>query len=623
MNRNKGLVNYRPEIDGLRAIAVISVIIYHLQISLFDFPVLSGGFLGVDIFFVISGYLITSIILKELNATSKFSFLTFYERRARRILPILLVVITSTFIVGWFLLFPSAYLDLSKSILYTLGFSSNFYFFLSETEYQAVSSLFKPLLHTWSLAVEEQYYIIFPVILILLYKYFKRHLFKLLTLAIVINLCLIHFTGNLKFSPPYLEDNFKFIAPTFIFDFYFLTSRFWELLLGSCLAYIGINKINKDQNNNHNSLISFIGLVCIVVPLFLYNDEMFHPSVFTLLPVIGVSLIIHFTTNKKNIVKNLLSKKIMVGIGLISYSLYLWHYPIFAFGRINQSYEVSSLHKIIWITLAILLSIFSYFCIERPFRNKSIINKSILLKSLIFTSLLILASNMLILKNNGYKTRFDHLSEFYGTIEFDNDFLNDESWKYLKGFRPFEDNKKTKILIVGDSHSKDIFNCFYQNKDLFPSYQFRRLGYNNDTALTIASFHPERREEDKKSVKNLLSSNKNFIESEIIIIADRFSQNEVEALPRLIEYLQKFGKQIILLSRTNEYLTLESPLRTQVDITLLELFKKKNKFSADERKKLEETKYKKRMVDEYEDINIQLSKIAKEYKIKYLKKQES
>ena len=431
---SKFTLNYRPEIDGLRAIAVVSVIIYHLQINLFDFPILSGGFLGVDIFFVISGYLITSIILKELNATSKFSFLNFYERRARRILPILLVVIISTFIVGWFLLFPSAYLDLSKSILYTLGFSSNFYFFLSETEYQAVSSLFKPLLHTWSLAVEEQYYIIFPVILILLYKYFKNHIFKLLTLAVVINLCLIHLTGNLKLSPPYVEDNFKFIAPTFIFDFYFLTSRFWELLLGSCLAYIEMNKINKDHNNNHNSLISLIGLVCIAVPLFLYNDEMFHPSIFTLLPVVGVSLIIHFTTGKENIVKKLLSKKIMVGIGLISYSLYLWHYPIFAFGRINQSYEVSNLHKIIWITLAILLSIFSYFCIERPFRNKSIINKSILLKSLIFTSLLILASNILILKNNGYKTRFDHLSEFYGTIEFDNDFLNDESWKYLKGF---------------------------------------------------------------------------------------------------------------------------------------------------------------------------------------------
>ena len=621
-SNSKFTLNYRPEIDGLRAIAVISVIIYHLQISLFDFPVLSGGFLGVDIFFVISGYLITSIILKELNATSKFSFLTFYERRARRILPILLVVITSSFVIGWFLLFPSAYLDLSKSILYTLGFSSNFYFFLSETEYQAVSSLFKPLLHTWSLAVEEQYYIIFPVILILLYKYFKNHVFKLLTLAIVINLCLIHLTGNLKLSPPYIEDNFKFVAPTFIFDFYFLTSRFWELLLGSCLAYIGMNKINKNQNNIHNSSISLIGLVCIAVPLFLYNDDMFHPSVFTLLPVIGVSLVIHFTTGKENIVKKMLSKKIMVGIGLISYSLYLWHYPIFAFGRINQSYDVSNLHKIIWITLAILLSIFSYFYIERPFRDKSIINKSILLKSLIFTCLLILVSNILILKNNGYKTRFNHLSEFYGTIEFDNDFLNDESWKYLKGFRPFEDNKKTKILIVGDGHSKDIFNCFYQNADLFPNYQFRRLGYDNDTALSIGSFHSEVREEDKKSVKSLLSSNKNFIESEIIIIADRFLQDEVDALPILIDYLQKFSKKIILLSRTNEYLTLETPLRTQVDIALLKLFKKNIKFGIEERKKLEKIMYKKRMVDEYEDINTQLSKIAKEYKIKYLKKQD-
>ena len=336
----------------------------------------------------------------------------------------------------------------------------------------------------------------------------------------------------------------------------------------------------------------------------------------------GVALIIHFTTGKENVVKKLLSKKIMIGIGLISYSLYLWHYPIFAFGRINQSYEVSSIHKVIWVTLAIFLSILSYFCIERPFRNRSIISKSILLKSLIFTSLLILASNLLILKNNGYKSRFDHLSEFYGTIEFDNDFLNDESWKYLKGFRPFEDNKKTKILIVGDGHSKDIFNCFYQNTDLFPNYQFRRLGYDNDTALSIGSFHSDVKKEDKKTMMNLLSSNKNFIESKVIIIADRFLQDEVEALPKLINFLQKYSKKIILLSRTNEYQTLESPLRTQLDITLLELFKKNIKFSMEESRKLKETMYKKRMVDEYEGINIQLSKIAKEYKIKYLKKQD-
>ena len=170
MNKNKQIFNkrtidYRPEIDGLRAIAVISVIIYHLQINLFDLRLFSGGFLGVDIFFVISGYLITSIILKELDSTSKFLFLDFYERRARRILPVLLVIIIFTSVVGWFILFPAGYLDLSKSILFTLGFSSNFYFFLSETQYQAVSSLFKPLIHTWSLAVEEQYYIIFPFII--------------------------------------------------------------------------------------------------------------------------------------------------------------------------------------------------------------------------------------------------------------------------------------------------------------------------------------------------------------------------------------------------------------------------------------------------------------------------
>ena len=270
MNKNNQFVNqrtidYRPEVDGLRAIAVISVIIYHLQINLYDFRIFSGGFLGVDIFFVISGYLITSIILKELNSTSKFLFLDFYERRARRILPILLVVIIFTSVAGWFILFPAGYLDLAKSILYTLGFSSNFYFFASEAQYQAVSSLFKPLIHTWSLAVEEQYYIIFPFILIFLYRYLKNHILKLLAIAIFLNLFLIHFSGNLKLSPPFIEKNFSFFAPAFVFDFYFLSSRFWELLFGSFLAYTEIRKVRNFEENSYHSLASFIGLFVNII----------------------------------------------------------------------------------------------------------------------------------------------------------------------------------------------------------------------------------------------------------------------------------------------------------------------------------------------------------------------
>ena len=175
-------LNYRPEIDGLRAIAVITVIIYHAEIFLLDHKIFKGRFIGVDIFFVISGYLITSIIHKELISTGTFSFKHFYERRIRRIIPVLLVVILASLPFAWIYLLPHSLIDFSKSILYSLGFSSNFYFWYSGAQYGAESSLFKPFLHTWSLSVEEQYYILFPVIFLFVFKYFRKYLIHTLVI---------------------------------------------------------------------------------------------------------------------------------------------------------------------------------------------------------------------------------------------------------------------------------------------------------------------------------------------------------------------------------------------------------------------------------------------------------
>ena len=169
-------LTYRPEIDGLRAIAVGAVILYHAQITIFGHQPFKGGFIGVDIFFVISGYLITSIILKELLTYGSFSFKHFYERRIRRILPALLFVMLVSLPFAWTYLMPLRFEDFSKSILYSLGFSSNFYFFYSGQQYGAESGLLKPFLHTWSLSVEEQYYILFPIVLLITFKYFRKYI---------------------------------------------------------------------------------------------------------------------------------------------------------------------------------------------------------------------------------------------------------------------------------------------------------------------------------------------------------------------------------------------------------------------------------------------------------------
>ena len=219
-------INYRPEIDGLRAIAVSSVIFYHAQLTLFGSSIFEGGFIGVDIFFVISGYLITSLILKELDITGKFSFKYFYERRARRILPALIVVMVASLPVAWLLLVPENFIEFTKSVLYSLGFSSNFYFHYSGLQYGTEEGLFKPLLHTWSLSVEEQYYIIFPIILFFSFKYFRKYLLLILFFGFFTSLLMAEWGSR------------NYPAATF----YFLHTRMWELIAGSLLAYFEILK---------------------------------------------------------------------------------------------------------------------------------------------------------------------------------------------------------------------------------------------------------------------------------------------------------------------------------------------------------------------------------------------
>ena len=253
-------LNYRPEIDGLRAIAVVAVIFYHAQITIFGYQFFNGGFIGVDIFFVISGYLITSIILKELVTYNSFSFKHFYERRIRRILPALLFVMLVSLPFAWIYLLPISFVDFLKSILYSLGFSSNFYFYFTGQLYGAESGLLKPFLHTWSLSIEEQYYILFPIVLLITYKYFRKYLIQILILGFIISLGIAEW-GNRNYP---------------LFNFYILPTRGWELLAGSILAYFEILKGNRCKNQSLNLIMPFFGLILIGHSIYSFNDEIFH-----------------------------------------------------------------------------------------------------------------------------------------------------------------------------------------------------------------------------------------------------------------------------------------------------------------------------------------------------------
>ena len=213
---------YRPEIDGLRAIAVISVILFHLQININGYQFFRGGYIGVDVFFVISGYLISSIIFKELFKTGNFSFMKFYERRIRRILPVLIFVIIISIPIAWLYLYPNNLVDFSKSILSSLGFISNHYFHHSANAYAAESSLLLPFLHTWSLSIEEQFYIIFPITIFFIFKYFKNYLIHIIIFTLFVSLIIAEWASW----------NYT------VANFYFLPTRVWELLAGSVLSYL-------------------------------------------------------------------------------------------------------------------------------------------------------------------------------------------------------------------------------------------------------------------------------------------------------------------------------------------------------------------------------------------------
>lgn len=426
--RRKMHLKYRPEIDGLRTIAVLSVLIYHAEFVLGSGKLLSGGFLGVDIFFVISGFLITSLIIKEQNKTGSFSIADFYERRARRLLPALFLVILVSLPFAWLYLLPSQFIDFSKSQLSSVFFASNFYWDNSLQKYGAESAMYKPFLHTWSLAVEEQFYIIFPLILIALYRWLKTYTLSILSIFLIASLIYAEWLTGKDASS----------------SFYMLPSRFWELLSGSLLAYHLYKHPQEPHSNSLKNFIPVLGLGLITYSLFFieYNDN--HPGFITLTVVIGTLLIIWFS-NKTNPVTRLLSSKFFVGVGLISYSLYLWHYPIFSFGRIlNSSPSVNE--KIIWFILSFCLALISYYLIEKPSRNKVLFSKRSLVFTLSLTAIIIVGLNAAIIHNKGYSSR---LPSIISDIEMRPSKIG---ICYKKQHCSFNNDNSNNIILVGDSH---------------------------------------------------------------------------------------------------------------------------------------------------------------------------
>ena len=376
--------NYRPDIDGLRAVAVLAVVLHHLSA-----PLMPGGYVGVDVFFVISGYLITRIISREMEEGT-FTFTRFYERRARRIFPALFAVLAVTLIAGYFLLLPSDYSGTLRGALGTLFFASNIVFWrdMAAGYFAATDAGLNPLLHTWSLAVEEQFYVFFPVLLLVCYRYFRRRIILILLGCAVVSL-----------AGAALLVQTKSVAVFFLLPF-----RAWELLVGSLLA---LNAVPAIRSRALREAVAGAGLLVILIACFLYNAKTTFPGLAALAPVLGAAAIMHSGASGPSIAGRLLQWRPVVYIGLISYSLYLWHWPLIVLTRYAMGMESITPYIPVLFAASLALGSLSYHFIEQPFRRgMRVTRKFVFSSSSVFTSILAMAS-VIGLMRGGFEARFN------------------------------------------------------------------------------------------------------------------------------------------------------------------------------------------------------------------------
>jgi len=429
---------YRPDIDGLRSLAILPVVVYHA------FPgLVPGGFIGVDIFFVISGYLISTIIFSSLEH-NRFSILEFYIRRIRRILPALTLVLLASIIAGWYLLLPNEFESLGLHVAASAAFFQNIMLW-NEVGYFDDPANSKPLLHIWSLAVEEQFYVVWPILIIVTWKY-KQNFLWITTLVTIIS-----FAVNINLSSSNSSSAFYLPLP-----------RFWELMIGAILAYIYLHK--PKLLGAYENTKSFIGVALILLSLVLINDTKIFPGWYVVLPVLGTALLIS-SSNNAWLNSKIFSNKLMVGMGKISYPLYLWHWPLLSYIFIVNP-EPSSASRLIIIIIAVALSITTYFFVEFPFRKKGSPKARSFALLLLITITGLIGSY--IWKSNGELTRIyneqHELLDKERNIQFSSLRKSDGSCEKYNNLIPVKrevclsNTSEPEILFVGDSHAMALYS---------------------------------------------------------------------------------------------------------------------------------------------------------------------
>ena len=523
-------MNYRRDIDGLRAIAILPVIFFHAGFNNFDY-----GYLGVDIFFVISGFLITSFIVNDLKL-EKFKVLNFFDRRARRILPGLVFIMIASIPLALVYMQPDDLENFGQSLFATSLFSNNILLYLT-SGYWDIASEFKPLLHTWSLSVEEQYYVVFPFLMILIWKLKSFWLMFLLFLFLSIISFFYYYFGS--FGNESIESRASFLL---------LFGRAWQILLGAIGALISLKVITKIDTVKkfYKEFICLLGISLILL-------SMFHSLIFELdqiyLPVlasIGTLLLLVFS-NQNLIATALLRSKLFVWIGLISYSLYLWHQPIFAFARIRSFDEPSFVSMILLILFLIPLATLS-FKLERFFKNPKNVNNRIFYSSLIVSLIIICSAGLTFHFSNGFYKNYNELTAPYLVEDkfYDNDGYIVDAFKFQD--LEFSGNKKN-LIIYGDSFARDFINMGRSN-DYFKNYEFTIRPYN--------CFNKQNYTDEEKF--NLIK------EGDLIIISYRILPSEASkrCLKNKISYLEKNKIDFLVIGTKDFGYNINRPLKDKI-----------------------------------------------------------
>jgi peptidoglycan/LPS O-acetylase OafA/YrhL len=435
---------YRPDIDGLRAVAVLSVILYHAGVRQ-----LSGGFVGVDVFFVISGYLITQYIDNRIQA-GRFSIVEFYERRIRRILPALFFLLLAATLAAYFVLLPQDLVKFAKSEIATVAFVPNLFFFYWGSGYFETGTKLKPLLHMWSLGVEEQFYIFFPLIMFLVSRWGRR--------TKVVSIWLL-FAGSLLLSCWAVQ--FRGLRDE---SFYMVPFRAWELLLGSLMALGAFPLLKSGTLRN---VLAAIGFCAILISAFVYSSSTPFPGLSAALPCLGAALIIYADENGATLTGTLLSARPMVFVGLISYSLYLWHWPVIVYAKQLIGRPLTLTERIVAVSFSLMAATLSWRFVERPFRSLSSgPRRNTLFLQAATAGVCLLALAQVAVKVHGLPQRFPQQAIAYADAGSDWGTEQDvcRTSRQIEQLPQchFGVNQKTApdFLLWGDSHAESLAPAF-------------------------------------------------------------------------------------------------------------------------------------------------------------------